>query len=88
MRSRPETKDWNPGTVYLRTTDGQGKATVSEHAVWSRERFLRARQADVDELNAKFLEQHPEGVGLAGLEVLSEAQYRRATWGAARRRRA
>jgi hypothetical protein len=44
--------------LYLRSTDATGAVTRSFHRVWDPERFMKARRAEAEKLNADSLAKH------------------------------
>ena len=44
MNNAQPKDDWEPGTLYLRHFDKEGKSYVAEHICWHMTRFMAAAQ--------------------------------------------
>ena len=60
--------------IYMRHTDTGGKSFVRLHRVWDADRFVAARQAEAEKLNADVKDGAPR---LAKAEQITEEQYRK-----------
>lgn len=60
-------------TIYLRRTQDNGKAVVTEHWVWDRTLFLASQVAAESKLQA-------EGKAHCVIEVATRAEYKKSNW--------
>jgi hypothetical protein len=58
--------------LYLRYIDTEGRTRVQMHRVWNADRFLEARAAEAQKLNADV---EGDGKRLAVVEVITAKQY-------------
>lgn len=60
-------------TIYLRRTQANGKAVITEHWVWDRELFLASQVRAEQQLQA-------EGKDCCTVEAVTKAEYKRSNW--------
>ena len=60
-------------TIYLRRTQANGKAVVTEHWVWDRELFLASQVAAEQQLQV-------QGKDHCTIEAVTRAEYTKSNW--------
>lgn len=60
-------------TIYLRRTQANGKAVVTEHWVWDRALFLASQVAAESKLQV-------EGKDCCVVEAVTRAEYKKSNW--------